>query len=245
MSWRDSLTDKLTSLSHTEFDYIETNDIHRASELNVSNTGIYMEATVIYFEIKNMQVLLKELGRRKMAQAYTMYREILAALAEQSGNGAFVSCGGPNVLLVIFPGKEETHKDAIVTALKIVTALTETYKPMFADIPGIEFAMGIDHGHILGSKTLSDNNLEHLTWFGLCIHKAAKICQNCSRPFYTGISGIIYHSLDDRMLRTQKRILGIKKNVEIWNKVTYQYENVKKHLYQTNHKLPLDEAPAE
>ena len=40
----------------------------------------------------------------------------------------------------------------------------------------------------------------------------------------------------------QRKILGLKKTVEMWTKVTYQYENVKKHLYQTNHKIPLDEA---
>ena len=39
----------------------------------------------------------------------------------------------------------------------------------------------------------------------------------------------------------ERRILGIRKKVEIWTKVSYQYENVKKHLYQTNHKISFDE----
>ena len=102
--------------------------------------------------------------------------------------------------------------------------------------------MGMDHGHILGTKTQSDNTMECLSWFGSCIYKAIRISKECARPFYLGVSGSIYHSLGDEMRTTQRRILGIKKSVDIWTKVTYQYENVKKHLYQTNHKISLEEA---
>ena len=38
-----------------------------------------------------------------------------------------------------------------------------------------------------------------------------------------------------------RRILGIKKRIEVWNKVSYQYDNVKKHLYQTNQKIDIEE----
>ena len=100
--------------------------------------------------------------------------------------------------------------------------------------------MGLDQGHIMGTKNMSDNGDEHITWFGTCILKAMRICKECARPFYVGISSLIYHSLGEDLRLTSRRILGIKKTVEIWTKVTYQYENVKKHLYQTNHKIPLD-----
>ena len=69
-----------------------------------------------------------------------------------------------------------------------------------------------------------------------------RICKECARPFYIGISGSIYHNLGEDLRTTTKRILGIKKSVEIWTKISYQYDNVKKHLYQTNHKISLDEA---
>lgn len=238
MSWKEELTTKVSTLSKAEFDYIETKDINRASDIDLNCSGVYMEATIIYFEIKNLTYLLKEQGRRKVAQVYTMYREVLAAIAER--NGGFVNCFSPNAFLIVFPGKEDNYPIAIKTAMKVAHALSEDYKADFAHITGLEFAMGMDHGHIMGTKNLSDIGMEHLTWFGTCIYKAIRICKECSRPFYIGVSGTIYHSLGEDLRITYKRILGIKKSIDVWTKVTYQYENVKKHLYQTNFKLPID-----
>ena len=101
MSLIDTLTKKLSTLSQAEFSYIETSDIHKAAELDLNCTGIYIEATVIYFEIKNLPFMIKENGRRKVAQVYTMYREVLSAIAEQSG--AFVNCFSPEAFLIIYP----------------------------------------------------------------------------------------------------------------------------------------------
>lgn len=238
MSWKEDLTEKMTALSKAEFNYIETKDISRAAKIDLDCSGIYMEATIIYFEIKNLPYLLKEQGRRKVAQAYTMYHDVLNAIAEP--DGAFVNCFAPNAFLVVYPGREEVLSDAVKGAMKIAYAITETYKKEFATIPGLEFAIGMDQGHILGTKNLSDNGMEHVSWFGSCVYKAMRICKECSRPYHVGVSGTIYHSLGEDMRVSTRRILGIKKSVEVWTKVTYQYENVKKHLYQTNHKIPID-----
>ena len=240
MIGKDSLSEKLSALANAEFDYIETKDVNEASKINLGCSGIYMEATIIYFEIKNIAYVLKENGRRKMAQTYTMYKEVLDAVAQQ--DNAFVNCFAPNAFLVVYPGRDESFEPAVKGALKIVHALSEDFKQQFSGIVGLEFAIGMDHGHIMGTKNLSDNGLESLTWFGSCIYKAQRIAKECSRPFYVGISGSIYHSLSEDIRIAPRRILGVKKNVEMWTKITYQYENVKKHLYQTNHKIPLEEA---
>lgn len=240
MIGKDSLSEKLSALANAEFDYIETKDVNEASKINLDCSGIYMEATIIYFEIKNIAYVLKENGRRKMAQTYTMYKEVLDAIAQQ--DNAFVNCFAPNAFLMVYPGRDESFEPAVKGALKIVHALSEDFKQQFSGIVGLEFAIGMDHGHIMGTKNLSDNGLESLTWFGSCIYKAQRIAKECSRPFYVGISGSIYHSLSEDMRIAPRRILGVKKNVEMWTKITYQYENVKKHLYQTNHKIPLEEA---
>jgi class 3 adenylate cyclase len=239
MSWKESLDEKMNSLANTEFDYTETSDIQKAANIGLDNSGIYMEATVIYFEIKNIVYILKENGRRKAAQAYTMYSEVLSAIAAQTGG--FLNSFSPNAFLVIYPGKDDSLMKAVTGALKISYALTETYKHQFSSINGLEFAMGLDHGHIMGTKTISDNGMETLSWFGTSIYKASRICKECARPFYVGTSGIVYHNLGEGLKTTTRRILGIKKSVDMWTKVTYNYENVKKHLYQTNHKISIEE----
>ncbi len=240
MGWKETLADKLSTYADSEFDYIETNNISDASKIDLGCTGIYIEATTIYFEIKNITHLLRENGRRKTAQAYTMFKEVLTAISEQ--NEGFVNCFSPNAFLVIYPGKEETLKRATEDAMRIASAISEKYKLQFSFITGLEFAMGIDHGHLMGSKNLEDNNNERITWFGTSLYKAMRISKECARPFYIGISGSVYHNLPDELRTTTRRILGIRKSIEMWTKVTYQYENVKKHLYQTNHKISLDEA---
>lgn len=239
MGWHEQLKEKLTALSKAEFNYIETRDLGQLTEIDLDCSGIYMDTTVIYFEIKNFAFLLKENGRRKMAQVYTMYQQVLSAVAEQTGG--FVNCFSPEAFLVIYPCKEEEGDNAVRAAMKIAYALTNDFKDQFTVVSGLEFAMGLDHGHLMGTKNLSDNNLEHITWFGSSIFKAKRICGQCARPYHVGISSIIYHNLSEELLSKKKSILGITKKIDLWNRVSYQHENVKKHLYQTNNKLSLVE----
>ena len=240
MSWKESLNEKLTQYANDEFNYFETKNVGDASKIDLGISGIYMEATIIYFEFKNLTYILKEHGRRKTAQVYTMFKEVLSSLPREANS--FINCFSPNAFLIIFPGKDESLSAAVKYALTVSQALSDDFKSQFAAIPGVEFSMGLDHGHIMGTKNLSDCDYENITWFGTSIYKAIRICKECARPFYVGISGHIYHSLPEDLRIAQRRILGIKKNVEMWTKITYQYENVKKHLYQTNHKISLEEA---
>ena len=73
------------------------------------------------------------------------------------------------------------------------------------------------------------------------INKAKAISHECNRPFYVGLSGTVYNHLDEEHRTMTKRILGFKKQVEIWSTVSYQFENIKKHLYQTNILIPFEE----
>ena len=236
--WEKELGAKLSKYSEDEFNYIDTKDITRANDIDYGCSGVYMEATVIYLEIKNLPYILKENGRRKAAKVYTMLHTVITSIAKNTG--AFVNTLSPNAILIVYPGKEEVNKDAVRGAMRISYALSDAFKHQFSEF-GMEFSMGLDHGHIMGTKNLSDNNYDSITWFGSCIYKAMRICNECARPFYVGVSGSIYHNLDEDLRIAERRILGIRKKVEIWTKVSYQYENVKKHLYQTNHKISFDE----
>lgn len=236
--WEKELGEKLSKYSEDEFNYIETKDITKADEIDYGCSGVYMEGTVVFLEIKNLPYILKENGRRKAAKTYTMLHTVISSIAEKTG--AFVNTFSPSSILVVYPGKEEANRNAVRGAMRIAYALSDAFKHHFADF-GMEFSIGIDHGHIMGTKNLSDNNNDHITWFGSCIYKAMRICRECARPFYIGISGSIYHNLEEDLRISERRILGIRKRVEIWTKVSYQFENVKKHLYQTNHKISFDE----
>lgn len=238
MSWKDTLGEKLTAYAEAEFQYVETKNLSDVSKIDLGCSGIYMEVTVIFLEIKNLPYILKENGRRKIAQTYTMIKEIIDAVTKD--DNAFVNCFAPNAFLIIFPGRDESLEPAVKAAMRIAHALSEDFKQQLSVIEGLEYSMGIDHGHIMGSKNLSDHGVEHLTWFGSTIYKAMRVAKECARPFHVGVSGSVYHSLSEEMRVTQRRVLGLKKTIDMWTKVSYQYENVKKHLYQTNNKIPLE-----
>ena len=238
MSLKNELTERIGSLSEEQFNYIETDDITRATEIGDSVSGLYMEATVIYLGIKNMSMVVKENGRRKTALAYNMIREVTSTLAKK--DGGFLSCYSPESFLVIFPGKNAVNNVAVKCALKIAYALHNTFKPQLSQVVGLEFAFGVDHGHIMGTKNKSDEGCERLVWFGSTICKAKRISFECARPYHVGISSIVFHNIDSHLKSAQRRILGFKKTVEIWTKISYQFENEKKHLYQTNHKIDFD-----
>lgn len=235
---KDSLSEKLSALSTSEFDYIETNSVSQASQIGFDCSGIFMESTIIYFEIKNLEFITKESGRRKAAMIYTMFQELLSGFAKD--NGGFVNCFSSNAFLVIFPGGEDNLNQVVTTSFKIAFAINNTFKDEFSKFVGLEFGLGIDHGHILGTKTLSDNDLEIITWFGSCINKAQLIAHQSIRPFYVSISSLIFHNLDESLKTEKRHILGIPKTVELWTKNSYNFENTKKHFYQSNYKIPFE-----
>ena len=100
MSLKESLNTKLSAYADSEFDYIETKDIKNVSKIDLGCTGIYMEGTIIYFEIKNLPYILKENGRRKAAQIYTMFKDVLSAVTEE--DEAFVNCFSPNAFIITY-----------------------------------------------------------------------------------------------------------------------------------------------
>ena len=60
--WEKELSDKLSKYSEEEFNYIDTKDITKASEIDYGCSGVYMEATIIYFEIKNLHYIYLDYG---------------------------------------------------------------------------------------------------------------------------------------------------------------------------------------
>ena len=239
MNLKQIITEKFGSLSEEDFKYIEANDINRASQVGNNITGIYMEASVVYLGIKSISAVVKENGRRRTALAYAMIHDVAETIAKQ--NKGFLNCYSPESFLIIFPGKDAANNAAVKASLQIAGALYNTFREQLSSVANLEFAMGIDHGHIMGTRNSSDNGNGHLTWFGSTISKAKRISFECARPYHVGLSSIVFRNINDELKTTQRRIIGIKKTVEMWTKVSYTYDNEKKHLYQTNHKIDLEE----
>ena len=239
MSLVQKVLAKTVELSDVEFAYSTTSDFNYIDTIDTDCSAIVMEATVIYFEIKNIPVLLKT-GKRIAAKVYKIYYHALQEICEETGG--HLNCYSPYSFLLIYPKHNYNVSYVVDIALKTATLFCTTLRESIEKHSHISFSMGIDYGNILGTKTVSnDNKYAHVSWFSPDIEKAITIAHECQRPFFVGISGTIFHHLDDSLRRTSKRILGIKKEVDIWNRVSYEFDNVKKHLYQTNFQKPFEE----
>lgn len=238
MSLTQQIQEKAAALSDVEFAYTTTSDFSFSNSLDDDCSAIVMEATVIYFEIRNMEVLLKT-GKRLAARIYKIYYNALKKVCEATG-GHF-NCYSPHGFLMIYPKHEHEVSYVVDIAMKTADLVSIGLKDAIEKHCHINFAIGVDKGNVLGTRVHDGLQNAQLSWFGRPIEKAIAISQLSQRPFFVGISRTVFHHLDESMTKTTKRILGIKKEVDVWTRVTYQFENTKKHLYQTNFHRSFEE----
>lgn len=239
MSIKQTVIDKATALTNAEFSYSVTARFEELNDLDHDCSGIVMDATILYLEIKNLSFLLKT-GKRLAARIYKLYYHTLNEICKETKG--FLNCYAPNAFLMIYPKEQHEVADVVDIALKTADLISNGLKDIAELYGHINFSIGVDRGNILGTKTQSDLGSEHISWFGTTINKAIAISHECMKPFYVGLSGTVYQHLDEEHRTATKRILGIKKHVEMWTTMSYQFENVKKHLYQTNFHKSFEEA---
>lgn len=226
-----NIVEKTKQLAEAEFEYTSTDDFNHLDSLDFDCTGTVIEATVIYFEINNIDYMLKT-GKRLAARGYKIYYHALREICEATGG--HLNCYSPNSFLMIYPKEKFDENYVVDIAIKTATLLNITLRETFEQHTHVNFGIGVDHGNILGTKITDENGYSHIVWFGRTIDKAVTICRLSQRPFYVGASRSVYHALDASLKTTTKHILGIKKEVNLWTRMSYEFENVKKHLYQTN-----------
>lgn len=222
---------KIPTLAEEEFAFTNTSNFDTIANLGNECNGIVMEATVVYFRIKNIPLLLKT-GKRLATRFYKIYYHILNMVCQETGG--YLNCYSPDSFLLIYPKEIHGVSEVVDTAIKTAELISVSLRETIEKIGHINFAMGIDKGNILGTRVFNGSNYNQTIWFGNTIHKAQTICGECNRPFFVGVSGSVFHHLDEDMKVTTKRIIGFKKQVELWNRVSYEFENVKHHFYQTN-----------
>lgn len=238
MSFIQQIKEKGAVLSECEFDYTRTSDFNVADKLDENCNGIVMEATVVYVEIRNIDTLLKT-GKRLAARVYKLYYHALLGICQKTGGR--LNCYSPCGFLMIYPKDEFDINYVVDIAMKTADLISIGLKDSLEKHNHNNFAIGIDSGNILGTKAFNEIHQGQMVWFGRTIEKAIAISHMSQRPFFVSISRTVFHSLDTSLTKTTKHILGIKKEVDVWTRTSYLFENVKKHLYQTNYHRSFEE----
>lgn len=235
---KQRICSKAAELSKVEFSYTNSCNFDIINTMDLDCSGLVMDAVVFALKIKNIPLLLKT-GKRLAARIYKIYYHTLLEISKETGG--YLNCYSPDSFLIIYPKEQHNVSDVVNIALKTAELISMDLREAFEPHGHINFAIGIDTGNVLGTKTLCNNQYSQSVWFGTAIDKAFTIADQCNRPFFVGVSGTVFHHLSEDLLTTTKRILGIKKKVDLWTKQTYMFDNVKKHLYQTNFHKNFDE----
>ncbi len=231
-SLNQNILEQAEKLSEASVNYVETQDLDAVNTLTDNMSSVVVETSALYLMIKNMRQIVKNDGKRQAIKVHELFSRCLSVFFT-NGEARIYEDGNSGFIVLFDPKTTDTNK-AVKYGLKLTHLFSRDLAPLSEKFNNISFGIGIDHGRVMGV------NIGHPVWFGTCIEKAKKISEECLKPCYLGISGRVHSQLGDDLQTVTRHILGIPKKENMWIKSTYQFENERKHLYQTYHSLEND-----
>lgn len=228
MKTNDEITNQVEKTIQQEFTFSETRHIEGKTLSQEQLEAIVVVSNVLFVRINQMTTVVDSEGKRSAAKIFRLYRQVIQKFAEltQAHFEIFDSCS----FLLIYPGQHEEAPKAVKRAMQLTHILTDSLKAYAEQFNQMDFAIGIDHGRILGT------NEGRIIWQGMCIEKAKKISEMCLKPYRIGISRMVYSILEENDKVITKHILGmIPQKEEIWLRNSYDFANAHRHFYVTKH----------
>lgn len=147
-----------------------------ADSLTFGNTGVRIDATVLYADIRGSTAMVDELIDTLAAEYYKAFLHCCAKIV-QASNGTITAYDGDR-LMAIFVGEDQA-KNAISAALKISGAVSQIINPEFLAVyqhvhSPLTHTVGIDCGTLLAAKTGVRVDSD-LVWVGPAANYAAKL----------------------------------------------------------------------
>jgi class 3 adenylate cyclase len=171
-----------------------------ADNLTLSNTGVKLDATVLYADLDGSTNLVDQYTPTFAAEIYKTYLHCAAKIIESEG-GVITAYDGDRIMAVFIGGLKNTT--AARCGLKINHAVTNIINPLIKECyPNKTFVLkqvvGIDTSTLMAAKT-GVRGANDLVWVGRAANYAAKLCSISS-----DYSTIITKSVYDSMLETSK-----------------------------------------
>jgi class 3 adenylate cyclase len=176
---KDQLTEKVKSYANSLWAEIPKGRVVPTPEnqnLTHGNTGVNVDVTVLYADIKDSTKMVDELPPTRSAEYYKAYLECGARVIKEN-NGTITAYDGDRIM-AIFIGDSQVV-DAVNTALQLNWVVRNIVNPIFSDMYGeshreLSHTIGIDKGEILATKAgvRLDNDI---VWIGAPANYAAKL----------------------------------------------------------------------
>lgn len=177
MPFADDLAAKVREFSRDRWGDIPTGYVVPAPEsLTFGNTGIRINATVLYADIRDSTPMVDALLDTLAAEYYKAFLHCCAKIVKAS-DGTITAYDGDR-LMAVFVGREQAE-NAIISALKINGAVSQIINPQFASVyttnhRPLSHTVGIDCGVLLTAKTGVRVDSD-LVWVGPAANYAAKL----------------------------------------------------------------------
>lgn len=177
MALVDDLTSKVRGFARDNWGEIPDGYVvPSADTLTFGNTGVHIDATVLYADIRGSTTMVDALVDISAAEYYKAFLRCSAKIAKASG-GTITAYDGDR-LMAIFVGDDQAE-DAITAALKISDAVSKIINPQFFEFyeamhRPLAHTVGIDSGRLLAAKTGVRVDSD-LVWVGPAANYAAKL----------------------------------------------------------------------
>jgi len=179
MTQKDDLSAEVSRLALTRWDDIplgrtvpDTTD----SRLTHSNTGIYVDGTVLYADLAGSTRMVDSLDATRSAEYYKAYLHCAAKIVRDDG-GTITAYDGDRMMAIFVGDMQAT--DAVRSAFKINWAIENIVNPVFFAAyreyhRQLRHTVGIDSGRLLASKIGIRSNAD-MVWVGPAANYAAKL----------------------------------------------------------------------
>lgn len=177
MTLKDDLIAKIDEYAASQWDDIPNGYVVPTPQsLTFGNTGIRIDATVLYADINGSTDMVDALRDTLAAEYYKAYLHCAAKIIKNTG-GDITAYDGDRVM-AIYVGNEQC-KNAVDSALQLNWALKFLINPIFARVYGkyhrpISHTIGIDCGKLLAAKT-GVRVESDLVWVGPAANYASKL----------------------------------------------------------------------
>lgn len=179
MTLKDDLLEEVDDLARTKWDEIpqgrsvpDTTD----TRLTHSNTGIYIDGTVLYADLDGSTKMVDNLLAWRSAEYYKAYLHCAAKIIKNDG-GVITAYDGDRIM-AIFIGDTQAL-DAVRSAFKINWAIENIVNPSFLSVYDkshrqLRHTIGVDSGRLLASKIGIRRDAD-MVWVGPAANYAAKL----------------------------------------------------------------------
>lgn len=243
MGLKEEISNKVEQILDKEFlvrqvDYVPEID---DKDLVLDGDGLEFPSTVLCIDMRDSTEILNKNNAQTIARLHKAYLHTTVSITKSLG-GEVRSFNGDSIIC-FFPGAyKKVVSNAVKAAMQIcymITNSTSGIHNLLSEFSAINFGIGLDYGNVLSTKVGigGKTNANDLIWIGNPVNRSVTISDECSTPFYIGISNSVYiNLLDEVKFHKQKNSLtGLEESINMWAAYSVRYNGRLETCYKTSY----------